>query len=218
MAVGDVYELVCDQLYGTSTVLNVFYYEQIAIVIPASGFTIAALLAEQWDEQVGSVIRSNQNNDVIHNEVRCRNLFDSSDAGSFAVDEAGSASETAGLGPFVAMPYKLFGNNPGVKNGAKRFVGVAESWQNDGFLVDAGIIAQGEVVAEALAANVTAGDVIPADTWAPTIVKRVRSGSAGAYEYRLPENIGETVLSRIASALLDVVLSSQVSRKYGRGI
>lgn len=218
MAVGDVYEVVCDQIYGTSTVLNVFYYEQIAIVVPGGGFTVAALLAEQWDEQVGSVVRTNQNVDVVHREVRCRNLFDPSDAGTYAVDEPGGASETAGMGPFIAMGYKLFGDNPAVKNGAKRFVGVTESWQNDGLISDAGIIAQGEVVADALAANVTAGDVIPTDTWAPVIVKRVRSGSAGEYEYRLPESVGETVLSRIASALLSVVLTSQVSRKYGRGI
>jgi len=218
MAVGDVYELVAAQLYGTSTVLNVFYYEQISIVIPADGFTIAALLAEQWDEQIGTVIRDLQNVDVVWDEVRCRNLFDSSDAGSYVVSDTGTASETEGLGPFVATAFQLFGDNPAVKNGAKRFVGVVESWQVDGILTSSPIITQGELVAEALATNVTAGDVIPSDTWAPVIVKRVRSGTAGAYEYRLPESTGETVLSRIASALLSTFLSSQVSRKYGRGI
>lgn len=218
MAVGDVYELVCDQLYGTSTVLNVFYYEQISIVVPAEGFTIAGLLAEQWDEQVGSVIRGSQNVDVIHNEVRCRNLFDASDAGLYAVDEPGGNNSTDGMGPFVAMSYKLFGANPAVKNGAKRFVGVHEGIQTDGVIDNAEFITYAEDVAEALAANVTAGDVIPSDTWRPVIVKRVRSGTAGAYEYRLPESSGETVLSQIASALLSVVLTSQVSRKFGRGV
>jgi hypothetical protein len=218
MAVGDVYEVVAAQLYGTSTVLNVFFYEQIAIVVPAPPNTIASLLAEQWDEQVGSVIREIQNVDVVWDEIRCRNLFDSSDAGSYVVSDTGTASETEGMGPFVATAFQLFGDNPAVKNGAKRFVGVVESWQADGIVTSAPIIAQGELVAEALATNVTAGDVIPTDTWAPVIVKRVRSGSPGAYEYRLPESVGETVLSRVASALLNVFLSSQVSRKYGRGI
>jgi hypothetical protein len=218
MAVGDVYEVVAEQLYGTSTVLNVFYYEQIAIVVPADGFTIGALLAEQWDEQIGSVIRSVQNVDVVWNEVRCRNLFDASDAGIYPVDEAGGASDTEGMGPFIAMAFKLNGSNPAVRNGSKRIVGVAESWQTDGILTNGTILTALEAVTDALSTNVTAGDVIPADTWAPTIVQRVRSGTPGAYEYRLPESRGETVLSRIASALLSVVLTSQVSRKYGRGL
>lgn len=218
MAVGDVYEVVCEQLYGTSTILNVFYYEQIAIVVPGAGFTVAGLLAEQWDEQVGSAIRAMQNVDVVHNEVRCRNLFDASDAGSFPVSEAGGASEAEGMGPFVAMGWALNGDNPAVKNGAKRIVGVGESWQTDGILTNGAILAALEAVGTALEANVTAGDVIPTDTWAPVIVKRVRSGSPGSYEYRLPASRGETVLSRIASALLNVVLTSQVSRKYGRGL
>lgn len=218
MAVGDVYELICEQLYGTSTVLNVFFYEQISIVLPAEGFTIGGLLAEQWDEQVGSVIRTIQNQDVTHVEVRARNLFDATDAGVYPVSETGLVGTSNGMGPFVAMAFSLKGANPAVKNGAKRFVGVDESGQTDGIMVQPEMIAGAEDVAEALAANVTAGDVIPTDTWAPTIVQRVRSGSPGAYEYRLPENVGETVLSRIASALFNIVLSSQVSRKYGRGI
>lgn len=217
MAVGDVYEVVSQQLYGTSTILNVFYYEQIGVVVPLAGQTIATILAEQFDDQVGSVFRNYQTSDVTHVQVLARNLFDDSDAGSFAVAETGGAGDAETLPPFVAISFALFGDNPAVKNGSKRIVGIAESNVADGLITNSEYVSNMETVAAAFAANITAGEVIPTDTWAPVIVKRVRSGSPGSYEYRLPESIGETVLSRIAGALVNLVLSSQVSRKFGRG-
>jgi hypothetical protein len=144
-------------------------------------------------------------------------LFDDTDAASFAPNAVGSLGALETLPPFVAIPFTLLGENPAVKNGAKRIVGVPEGPTSDGILDGAGYIGDCEALGDGMAAAITAGAVIPTDTWAPTIVKRVRSGTAGDYEYRLPENIGETVLSRIAGTLLDLVLSSQVSRKFGRG-
>lgn len=218
MAVGDVYELVCDQLYGTNAVLNVFYYEQHTIVVPLAGQTISRILAEEWDSQVGAVLREVQTNDVIHREVRVRNLFDASDAGSYPVNAAGALGALETLPPFVAIPFALIGENPAVRNGSKRFVGVPEGATSDGLLDGTGYIQDCETLGTAMAADVTAGSTIPTDTWRPVIVKRVRSGVAGNYEYRLPESQGESVLSRVANALLSVVLSSQVSRKFGRGM
>lgn len=218
MAVGDVYELVCEQLYGTSHILNVFYYEQIAVVVPLAGEPIAAILAQQWDNQVGSVMRTYQSGDVVHVEVRCRNLFDDSDSGSVPSAAGGGSTSDDTTPPFVAASFKLFGDNPAVKNGAKRVVGIPEAYVSDGIITNAEYIGNLEDVADAFAKNVTAGSVILTDTWAPTIVKRIRSGTPGAYEYRLPENVGETTLSRVSRVLLSLVLSSQVSRKYGRGM
>jgi len=218
MAVGDVYELVCEQLYGTSHILNVFYYEQIAVVVPLAGDTIAAILAQQWDNQVGSVMRTYQSGDVIHQEVRVRNLFDDSDAGSVPSAASGGSSSTETTSPFVAAAFRMFGDNPAVKTGAKRLAGIPEAYVADGIITNEEYIGNLEDVAEAFAANITAGDVIPTDSWAPVVVKRIRSGTPGAYEYRLPESVGETVLSRVVSVLLELVLSSQVSRKFGRGM
>lgn len=218
MAVGDVYELVCDQVYGTSTVLNVFYYQQHTVVVPLAGQTIAAILAENWDSQVGADVRELQSADVIHREVRVRNLFDPSDAGNYPVSLAGARGEGDTLPPFVAVSYKLTPENPAVRVGAKRFVGIPEGATADGQLTFQAYLDDCEEMAAALEQDITAGSVIQTATWSPVIVKRVRSGTAGAYEYRLPESVGESVVSKIASALFSVVLGSQVSRKFGRGV
>ena len=69
----------------------------------------------------------------------------------------------------------------------------------------------GVVAYLAMVAGVDIGIVANAIT--PVIVQRILDGG----HYRLPANSGEAVYGNITDALYNVDVTSQTSRKYGRG-
>ena len=97
--------------------------------------------------------------------------------------------------------------------GSKRFGGVDEAQITDGVVTDAGTITGMNDLADQLAdqlVDTTLGLV----AWGvPVIVKRILDGDT----YRLPTSLGELVTNTIIGAAASLIVSSQNSRKIGRG-
>lgn len=217
LAVGDVYEVTDVQTLYEQEVLNVYFYQQQAAFVPLSG-TTAQALADEWVETILPVIAAVQNTDLTHVEVRVRNLFDDTDQGVAVAGVAGQYAGTNGLSTFAAAGLTLNTDNAAVRPGSKRIAGLVEEQQSDGVIVESTAIGLLDDIAEALAAPITGGLIITDDIMFPIVVKRVRSGSPGAYEYRLPENSGELVFGLVIEALVKLIVTSQVSRKIGIGV
>jgi hypothetical protein len=220
MGVGDVYELVDVQdLYGQE-VLNTYTYQQTAAVIPVSPTpNVAAVFASQWSDQILPTIAAMQVGDLVHNEIRVRNLFNDDDAYSLLISLPGSRSPaSADTGPsFEAVGFAEEPSSGAVKQGAKRIAGIYGGISLDGVITNTTDLPLIDAVADILKLNVTAGTLIPLDSWSPIIVKRVRSGTSPNYEYRLPENSGELVFGFIIEVIFNLLVTTQVSRKVGRG-
>lgn len=219
MAMDDLYEVSLKGAMSGQECWNVLHYwQELEFVTTYS--TKAQVLAENWYDQIFPSIQGIASEDVSYSEIRVRNLFTQSDRYNLAISEVGTgATEGAQTLPtFAAFGYTLLPETPVVKPGAKRFVGVPEICQADGVINVGGYITTLQALETKLEAAVTVGAVIQDPCFVPIIVKRIRSGSPGAYEYRLPETSLEAVFSKIAVAAFNAIITSQISRKVGVGL
>lgn len=218
MAGGDIYELTLHQLDRGQVCENVFYFEQ-RFEFVTTDPTHAQVLAENWRDQILPSISACQPAEVLTTGVSVKNLFDVSDGYDLALSIAGGfATDRQMESTFNAIGFKLNGNNPAVKNGSKRFAGVFEDYVDDGVITGATLLTVCNTLGTKIATPVTVGLIIFTDTFFPCIVKRIRSGTPGNYTYRLPETRLETVFSSVVVALLNVIITSQLSRKIGVGV
>jgi hypothetical protein len=122
------------------------------------------------------------------------------------------------LPTFNAISIALNGDNPAVKSGRKRFAGIPEDFQDDGVIVSAGAIAGLANLENNLESAVTVGTVIQDPVFQPVVIQRVRTGTPGNYQYRLPSASGEAIFSKVVVAAFNAIITSQISRKIGKGI
>jgi hypothetical protein len=207
MAFGDTYELVDVQDLAGQEVLNVYFYRQ-------NNLAVAPTAQDMIDSFVGQVLPSivaTQTNNILHTEIRCRNLFDAADNAVDAISVPGSRAVGDYVSTFNAVGFTLDQDNGAVKNGAKRFAGYHESDTADGVITDAAMIALLTTLSGALTGTLDFGIIA---TWLPIIVKRLL-----VYQgvYRLPANQGEQVYGSIVDAIFNPLVTSQVSRKIGVG-
>jgi len=218
MAGGDAYELTLKQLDRGQEANNIFCYYQAEEFVTTDP-TKAQVLAENWADQILPAILGVQPAEVLTTGLSVKNLFDASDAYELGLSETGTFTGDRDLLPtFNAYGFQLNGDNPAVKNGAKRFAGVWEDYVTDGVITGSSLTTPLDALSTALEAYVTVGLIIPDNVFEPVIIKRVRSGAPGAYTYRLPETTGELVRSKIVVALWNAVITSQLSRKIGIGV
>lgn len=213
----DVYELVDKQLMNGQEVLNVYHYRliQTAYVDTANPYPSGTLI-DRYIALVLPSIAACQMNGVGHVEITCRNLYNDFDADDRAISVYGNYGGGAPdvLPMFNAASFTLNTQGTVVKNGAKRLAGLVESGQTSGAITEPGLIARLAAATNAMVRTLTVGADIPTNNvFQPTIVKRIRSGTPGAYEYRLPENQGEAILAAVVSGAFKFLISSQNSRK-----
>lgn len=219
MAINDLYELTDVQVLQSQTINNVYFYEQDLDFVTTNP-TRAQSLVEAWIAQKIPYIVDLQIQDLVHTSVRCRNLFDPSDTYEALVSIPGNRPTVSlsYMPTFVALRADLATTNSAVRDGSKFYAGVPEEVVTDGVITDTSMLTfMGAAEAE-LEAAVDIGTVIQDPVFVPIVIKRVRSGSPGAYTYRLPETSVEAVVSRLAVVLFDVLVTSQVKRKIGVGI
>lgn len=215
VVVGDVFELIDVQHQDGQEVLNVYFYD-LGDVFVTTFPTNAQLLAENWIAQKLDAIRTIQSAALSHDEVRVRNLYNPADSYTASISLPGLDGGD-GDSNFDAIGFVLQGETTAVRKGSKRVGGVLDSYNTGGVIDAAGAPALLTAAADAMRTPVQVGLIIPSDVWYPTLVKRVRSGIAGAYEYRLPTNSGEGVKTRIINVIWNAIVTSQVSRKIGVG-
>lgn len=219
MPVGDIYEV--EMRYNTpgSVCRAVFHYSYELTAIPFGG-TLSQLLAEKFAAQKASAILAPCGVNVGVTSILARNLFDPTDFYENFATNSGSqgTSSSEYLPPFVAFGFQYSGDRRDVRQGSKRLAGVLETNSIAGYASGA-LTSALDAARLAMRSPVTAGDVIPANTWFPVIVKRVKeTDPTGNVIYRLPENTGETVIAHVLDVFYKMLLTSQVSRKIGRGV
>ena len=217
MALGDVYQVVVEQRLFGQAVLNAYYYEERLSYIDTNP-THAQTVAERFEELVVPSLLVPAPTDLQFERLTVKNLFDPADGytlvlGATGTGQAGGDVDTA----FSSVSVELVGETTATRRGAKRFAGVVDEMTADGVINIAGAIVMYQGIADALVVPLTVGVVVQDPVFRPCIVKRVREGVPGDYVYRLPETIGEKVTNLVVATLLDLVITSQVSRKIGVG-
>lgn len=208
MAAGDVYELIDRQTLQGQQCLNVYFYQTTV----AGDDYRATDLIDEFLADVMPDIRTIQTADVLHIEISARNLFDPTDREDRAISLAGTGAYSDVQNNFSAIGFSLTQDNGAVKNGAKRYAGVPDENVTDGVIVSAGYITYLNTLATQLFQTLAVGAV---DAFAPVIVKRILN-LAG--DYVLPDVVGDLVVGFITDAVFNPLVTSQTSRKVGRGI
>lgn len=209
MAWQDVYELIDRQTLAGQQVLNVYYYFNNDTL---AGAADAQDLIDSYVGQILPSLRPIQTNDLLHVEIEARNLFNPTDRAVNAISLAGTSSETDYQNAFSAVGVSLVQDNGAIRNGSKRFAGIPDARVTDGIITEGIYIGLLTTLMEALSGTLEFGVI---STWLPIVVKRILEAPG---VYRLPENAGETVYGSITDAEWNPVVTSQTSRKIGRGV
>ena len=209
MASGDIYELVDAQTMEGQEILNVYYYRQAA---PALVGNIPEQLADAYEGQVLADVAHIQTPQLLHRELRVKNLFNVAENHTSVISEPGTWTTSLDTeATFDAVGFRLVQDNGAVRNGAKRFGGIPEDADTNGIVTDTAFITALLAAGAALILGLDSG--IVTNAFLPVIVKRILDGTI----YRLPENSGEAVYGNVTDALYNANTTSQVSRKIGRG-
>ena len=196
-SIGDILEIVNDAEQFGEDCKNVFHY----IILVATGLTdvLDALLA--FKDEVLDVVIASTSDSVTFQSLRIENLTDPDEFAILVVDEPGGTGGEA-LPSFNAVGFLLTPDGAATRPGSKRFAGVREADQSNGVLTGAAI-AVWDNIEPVLTATVTGGAA-----WElhPIILGRAVGGEPELDRYSI-----------VASAALKPDLTSQTSRKKGRG-
>lgn len=206
-ATGDVFQLVDEQVVRGQQVLNVYFYEQAA----ATAGNGAEQLVTSWIDQIMPGITGWQTDDVLHTSVYAKNLFNESEAYTELLSVSGTGGSSDIMTTFNAVGYQLIGDNAAVRDGAKRYAGIYEGAVTDGVITDPTQMGLLDDLADLLFAGLLVG--LAPDVFLPVVVGRILEGGV----YRLPTTQGEAVVSQVIDSLWNPEVTSQVSRKVGRG-
>lgn len=211
MAIGSG-DLIEVSLRGTqlgSVVYNVFQYE----VVVGLGSVTAAQYAEAWWNHVKTTMRGlfPTSYSGYFQSVLLRELNDpTGDYGEFAIptaERAGTRSVGAAdspLPPFNAVGMRLTVSTRATRPGQKRFTCLAEADQ-DYDALQSGVISAANALGAVLTADMVLGAPAATATFRPIVVRKDNLGAVTAYQ-------------RVTGYLVNSRPTSQVSRKFGRGI
>lgn len=216
MPLNDLYEVTIKYTHLSQQIRNVFHYHQALEFLPV-GVPHSAVLADRFKVQVADKIAQAMSSDVTMTGIDARNLFDEEDFYSLPVSivgDGGAAAES--LPAFCAVAFELQTTSGRVK-GAKRIAGITEGSVSDGVLTLPANITKWQAVADAIEEPIRTGNLFEDDTFFPVVIQRVRSGTPGAYNYRLPTIPAEAQFKNVIMVLLRTAITSQISRKVGKG-
>lgn len=226
MNVADIYSITLQGAVASEQFRSVFFYRVQAIDGPQTVTTtqlLANMAEAHWSIAMLPAYQPVAGTNVSFETYRIFNLFDvtelyEGDANAELPMSGAVVGEK--LPPFAAFGFSQPSSIRGVRRGQKRLPGVAETQQADGVFTG-GVFAQMQSVAEDLglpiAVPVAAG--LEA-TLFPVIVKRVKETDpeTGKVTYRLPETVLEATWYPAESWVPYENVTTQNSRKIGRGI
>lgn len=208
MGYNDVFQIIDRSVQAGQQVLNVYYYWDNLI----GSTRDASQLLDAFEEQVLPAVTAFQSPAVLHTQLECQNLFVPADRELRTISIPGEIGGGDDNPTFNALGVALTQDNGAVKNGAKRYGGIADSAQASGVWTNAGYLTLFNALMDVLVAVLSDGGI---DTWVPVIVKRIADGFGN---YRLPENSGEAVFGAVTEAAFNPLVTSQTSRKIGVGV
>lgn len=215
MALNDVYAVTLRQTVLGQRTSNVFFYEQFAAFTPTSG-TVANDLAQTFGNVVLPGINNIQTTDAVNVQIDVENLFVGSDVGQSLL-VGGGASGTNAIGSFTAVGYKLAVPGKTTRLGAKRFGPVANNLMTDGVFTDGAYLAAIAALEPLMSQNLAGLAPVTPNVFRPVVVKRIKEIIAGKTKYRLPNLISEKTVQIIVEAVATLIMTTQNSRKIGRG-
>lgn len=222
MALGDIYAVSVFQSLNSQRVINVFYYRQFVPFDPIGTGTRAAALGVSFRNNVIPDWRSCAITALSFDRVEVENLFDDTDVWSDILAQTGMRTPPPGtptefLPTFMSLGVTLDGQGKHVRDGKKRFAGLWEGDNINGF-AGTGVVAAYQPLIARLSQNRDYGGVLLTDGFEPIVVQRVKEMVADQQKYRLPRTRAEAVFKVITEAALSVILTTQNSRKIGKGV
>lgn len=215
IAIGDIIEITATYSNGVAgTASTVHHYEA-----QVDSFLIDAFI-DAWVAQVWLGIKNSISAQWTLTEVTARNLFDPTEASGKSYNLMGLSPGGGNAMPtFVSFAVTLNHDNPGaIRPGAKRIMGPEEGYSFENGVIEgasySGISTNLARLADPLTEAV--GGLVQLAQ--PVIVKRIAEIVAGVTRYRLPVNQAEAIIGYVFEAVLNRYLTSQVTRKRGRGV
>lgn len=206
--IGALLEIAVQGVNQSNLVMNVMQYE-----VTTSAPTITAEnAAEAWWGHVKATYRSVATTyyDGLFRQVQVRELNNPAGAfGTYAVplaEQGGTRSPGAspqGLPPFCAVGVRLNVGTRVTRGGAKRLMGLMEADQDNGVLV-AGVVSAAQAWADFMIQGMTLGAPAATMTLLPIVCRKDATGVVTAHQ-------------SIQSAGVNLNVTSQNTRKYGRG-
>lgn len=216
--IGDLYLVTLFSTFRSQQLVNTFTYVQREA--EPVGKTNAEALADGFELEFlavdGNALRNAWISDQVdYQSLRVQNLFSPVDYYelSFASGTDGGATGDA-LPNYVSYSYRTQWLGGVVRRGFKRFAGVPETVNENGVIAAAAV-----TTLQALEGSLESDIEESGSIYRPCIVKRIPYVTSGGSDaYRLPENAGEAVFVEGLTWQLQLNLTTQNSRKIGRGI
>jgi len=227
MQIGDVVLFVVEGRVFEQVWQNTHFYQvdDLSLSLQEGEFAeIVSAWAQWYQDNVHAEADAMCTSGMAWDRVRAENLFNVSELTVFEWSPAlvGSASGNA-LPTYAAYGFTCPSQRRGMNPGQRRLPGVPETFSGNFGAVEGTAVTAGLAVAEAFGEDVALDfrGGIGECTLRPVIVKRVRSGAGtdeDPYEYELPRQVADRVTYSARNWTLRQYVTTQNTRKIGRGI
>jgi hypothetical protein len=186
---------------------NTYFFEH------SVGTGSAVQLNLDFESEWLPLIQALQVADIVTVALASYNMGDLGDFSTLPVNTDGNYGDVPRKPLFTAVGYSWKLNTRAVRGGSKRIAGVPSEVANEDTITSGAYI----TAMEALRLAYDAPLVGAADTWAPIVVKRVKTAITGTtptqYRYTLPVPPADATIGQVVEVLTTTALTSQVSRK-----
>lgn len=202
---GDIVEIIDEQTYDGQQVLNRYFYE--VMTIDATIDPTPALIAEEWWTLVQTDLLATQNDGVVHTQIRAEVRTGDLEYGQYVIPSGDGTGVLACSGdylsPFIAYGIGLTGASRITRPGSKRVVGACEDHIEDYGVLNSSIFGAVEAFADQITATLFGGG-LGTTSLRPII-------------WRPPTGVALGVVNPITGYIVNPVLTTQNTRKRGRG-
>lgn len=217
MATGDLWEVTTRAVQGNQTLLNVYHYIEGSPTTDDFAFAEDLTSAVNQNFYVGPNLFADVFVTTAHtvNRIYARNVFNPAPFHERAINVMGTSTMDA-MPIFAAWQIECPRKRADIRTGRKRYGGMTENAQVGGNLTTTALNALAnwaDKVEQVL-------NVGPAGLAVPVIVKRIKEvdPETGEVSYRLPQNQLELVFYEATEWVANGRVTTQNTRKVGRGI
>lgn len=217
MALGDLFIVTVFQKYRSQEVINTYTYHQ--ITSEAGTLSPSEALSNAFDLEfltAGVGYRGGAISNLLSVEaIRIQNLFTPSDAHEEIYDPVLTGGAASAAAPnFNAYAFRTQWLGSTIRRGSKRIAGVINDLVVNGAITAGGLTSLG-AFATSMSNSLLADDY----EFEPVVIKRVKETDpvTGEITYRLPENPSEANHTAGLTWGVLPLISTQSTRKIGRG-
>lgn len=220
-----VYELVLRQQYYGQEIINRWNYISTGTPAAVTGSFALVSAIGAISLAAGSMIgliRAIQNAEVNFVDVEARNVYSATDfyTRPFAVDTNGGFVGGQTVSPVYAFGFRTNRVRADVRRGTKRFVGMTDTQEEAGGVMNAGIQTQMQGIADIMSDVLSYDDEGNTISFAPAVCgKEAYTTPSGRTAYRYYGSEATQLANTATGVLWEVytTVRTQTSRQYGRG-